>query len=397
MNSLHRPLEEFTQLHSATFRRLGSKAIDLSFPNPVGRRDDRAVNVLRRVTAELSADQLQYTPFGGLPTARRRVASALAGRVGVEFGHADVFLTPGATTALTVAFTAAFEPGDNVLIVAPCWMDYPIYLSTLGITWTIVPGTAGKRLDCAAVDSLWGTRTKAVIISQPNCPTGAVASQEELAELARVLRSHRSGGQPPPLLISDEVHRDQTWSGEFISPARVYDDTMIVYSFGKAWALQGQRTGYVAVSPRVARHPDILREISRALRSTGACAPTVVMQHVAAELAGHDPGQGSLAEDQAGARRALADAGVLLIDGQASVFVYARCPDNVDDWTFVQMAAEEGVLVMPSSVFYDTGHYRLALNVSGERLKEGIRRLIRAHERAFEQMRYRGEHVNKAC
>ena len=380
--SLLGPLEEFGELHASARRRHGRRLIDLSFPNPAQARDRRGIETLRQVAGRLDVGQLQYSPFGGLATARRRVAQALARQAGLRYRHSEVFLTPGATAALVVAFSAALSAGDEVLIAAPCWLDYPLYLDRLGITWQLVSLTAGGRLDCAALADRWGPRTRAVVISQPNCPTGTVATEAELRGLAGLLESRRNDPSRPPLLISDEAHKEQVWSGSFVSPACCYDNTISVSSFGKAWSLQGQRAGYIAVSPRAADRQSLLLRVERAVRATGTCAPTLVMQHVMAELCELTPDVSSLAADQVLVRDELGRAGVAAVAGQATAFVYVRCPGQVDDWAFARLAAREGVLVLPSAVFHHSGHYRLALNVSGERLCEGVRRVAAVHQRA---------------
>jgi aspartate aminotransferase len=342
-------------------------------------RDPRGHALIARVAAQLTPEQLQYSPFGGAVTARRKVASALTRRTGVDHGYQDVFLTPGATAALVTAFSATLGPGDEVLIITPGWMDYPLYLDRLGASWRLVPQRPGQ-LDPDAIARAWGPRTRALVISQPNCPTGAVYDQDQLIGLAAVLGGLARNGDVPPLLISDEAHRGQTWSGGCPSPAAVYEQTISVHSFGKAWSMQGQRTGYLALSSGLTAREELRASVLRALRVTGVCAPTVLMQHVVAELARLEPDVTALAADQARVRSMLAGAGADVVDARASAFVYVRCPSGVPAPAFARMAADHGVLVLPAELFHDHDHYRIALNVSGSELDDAVLRLIRIHQ-----------------
>jgi aspartate aminotransferase len=365
------PLERFAALHADAARRSATEVIDLSYPNYVVQRDPRGFDALRAALAGSSQTGLQYTPFGGRTIARRLVASALAKRIGVPFGFRDVALTPGATSALSVAFAALFRPGDEVLMVTPSWMDYPLYLEALGVTVVPVASGAAKRLDIDAIAGACGPRTAGLILSQPACPTGVLHGEAELRSLASVL--NQAGRRI--VLISDEVHRDQVWAdAPFVSPLRLHPDSVSVYSFGKAWSMQGQRTGYLALGTGL-REPATYRAVERALRAGGHCAPTALMQEFACRVAGLTPEAESLRADQERFRELLRAAGLEAVPGAGTAFVYARCPAGFDDWALADRLATHGLLAMPSSVFHESDHIRFALNVGSDRFDEIFRRL----------------------
>lgn len=375
---LAQPLERFARLHTATMRSAPG-LLDLSYPNPRVDRDTRAFGLLREVARRVPQRELQYTPFGGGTVVRRRIASALARRTGVPLGHRDIVLTPGATAALTVALAALFRPGDEIQVVTPCWMDYPLYLHRLGLRTRLIPSGPDKRIPVERVVAAAGPDTAGLIIGQPACPTGVVHSDAELEALSEALHAIAARTGRRPVLISDEVHRDQIWGdAEFISPMQVYPDTVSVYSFGKAWSLQGQRTGYLALGPRMRHHDEAVIHVERALRSTGICAPTALMQRLVLEIVDLEPDQGPLRRDQTLLRAELRRLGYRIVDGQATAFVYIRCPDGVDDWEFVTNLAGQRLLAMPSELFHEGRHIRLALNVGAERFGEIGRRLLAA-------------------
>lgn len=360
-------LQRFTRLHSDTLRGASVRPLhDLSFPNPSRCRDPRGVEALRQAARSMTDREFQYTPLGGAILPRRKVAESLRPIVGAEVAYRDVTLAPGGTAALCIAFETLFRPGDEVVVTAPCWMDYPDYLERFGVRTVLVPATADKRLDVDAIALAWNERTAGLVVTQPNCPTGVVEDDATLSALGERLRWLGERWGRVPLLVADEVHRDQAWSGAGCpSPLRHYADAVTVYSFGKAWGLQGQRTGYVAVHPQH-RHRDRLRaELEHTARRSGFCAPTALMQHVMARLARLTPDVSGLATDQREVREALRDCGVDVVAAEASVFVYVRAPSGWDDWSAVTALAEQGVLTMPSSIFHEPGHVRFALNEPG--------------------------------
>ncbi|MFB8033705.1 aminotransferase class I/II-fold pyridoxal phosphate-dependent enzyme [Streptomyces sp. NPDC056004] len=378
---LAEPLERFASLHAQALRHGGADLLDMSYPNPRVHRDPRAFGILRELLTSTSQDALQYTPMGGGTVARRRVASMLRRRFDIPYGYRDVLLTPGATAAINVALTALFRPGDEVLVITPCWMDYFLYLKRLGITAIVVPSTPDKRLDLQALIKAAGPRTAGVILGQPSCPTGVLHQADELKELAGALEVIAARSGLPPLLISDEVHRDQVWgSPAFTSPAQFYPDTLTVYSFGKAWSLQGQRLGYLAVGPDLRGHDDALVRSERAIRSTGVCAPTALLQLLIPRIVDLEPDGASLREDQLALRRVLVDTGYAPVEADATAFVYAPCPRGATDWEFVTALARHGLLAMPSSLFHEPGFFRMALNVGSSQFREVARRLSVTHQ-----------------
>ncbi|MFI6823494.1 aminotransferase class I/II-fold pyridoxal phosphate-dependent enzyme [Micromonospora sp. NPDC050187] len=372
---LARPLEDFATLHASALRR-SRDVIDLSYPNPRAARDGRALDLLRNLVGRVEQSQLQYSPFGGATIVRRRVAAALGRKIGLRLAYRDVLLTPGATAALTVAFAAFFRPDDEVLVITPSWMDYPLYLRRLGVRAVRVPTGDDKRLDVAAVAAACGPRTAGVVLSQPACPTGVVHDRHELAQLAEALVAAGERHGRLPLIVSDEVHRDQNWGDTpFTSPMRAYPETVSVYSFGKAWSLQGQRFGYLALAPSLSDHDRRVDAVERAARSTGVCAPTVLMQQLAAALVDLEPDTAPLRGDQLRLRRLLTELGHRPVPADGTAFVYLPCPNGVDDWEAVRRLAGEGLLAMPSSLFHEPNHFRLALNVGSDRFDEVLRRV----------------------
>jgi aspartate aminotransferase len=361
LDALLEPLERLDRLIASTFRRFGPKLVDLSYANPADGPAAEVLSVLRRVTGERAGLSLQYTPTAGRTATRRAVAAALAREYGLPFRSRDVIMTSGAMPALNAVFRALFGPDDEVIVLTPAWQDYPLYLRNLSIPISFVGLRADKRLDLDAIGRAIGHRTRGVLLSQPCCPTGVVYSQAEITRLSEMLRLAEQQFGAGIYLISDEVHRQMIWGADrFFSPLHRYDRSLSIYSFGKALSLQGQRIGYVAVSPQMPENEDVSRNLERCLRAMGFGHPTSLMQYAVCDLLDFKPPMEPLARRQACVRRALTECGYEVCDGGATFYVYVKSP-IADDFRFAELLAARGVLVVPGVLFHDPGYIRLSL------------------------------------
>jgi aspartate aminotransferase len=353
--------ERLDRLIAATFRRFGPRIVDLSYANPCDGPSEEVLSILARVTAESKGLSLQYTPIAGRTPPRRAVAAALTRQFGLPFDFRDIILTAGAMPALTIISRALFGPADEVIVLTPAWQDYPLYLRNLNIPIRLVPLRADKHLDLEAIHGALGPATRGVLFSQPCCPTGVVYSREELEALAAVLSGAEACFGAPVYLVSDEVHRDMLWGAHpFHSPLQSYARSVSIYSFGKAFALQGQRIGYIAVSPRMPDLDEVRTTIERCVRLMGFGHPTSIMQRAVSDLIDCEPAVAALARNQTAVRRALTAYGYDVCDGDATFYVYVKSPIE-DDFRFAERLASQGVLVVPSTLFHDPGYVRLSL------------------------------------
>lgn len=365
------PQERYEALRRQTQLRAGASLCDLAYANPYDAADPRVISAIRDALDESRALALQYTPYGGATIPRRLVAGQLSRMHRRRFHYRDVVLTPGAMSALNLVFRSlrtadapgAAEGADEVIVITPCWMDYPLYLAQLGLRAVMVPVDARTlHLDLAAIAAALTPRTRAVVLSQPANPTGVLYDREELRALAALLRSGRAA--EPPLLVSDECHRDIRYDGvPFCSPVEWYERTVVVHSFGKALGIQGQRIGYVAVSPEMKHGRAYAALLTQLCRAMGFCTPTALMQVALPRLLDL-----RLDLTRATARRervvaGLRAAGYEFVAPDATFFVYPRAPGG-DDFAFAERLAARGVLVLPSSVFHHPGHFRLSLTAS---------------------------------
>ncbi len=191
------------QVHGA------ANVADMTLGNPVAPPPEALLRALEEVVRNPPAGLHRYTPNAGHPEVRERVAAHLDGRgimPGTRRGH--VVLTAGASAASNVLLRAVLDPGDEVVMLAPHFPDYPAHVLNHGGVPVTVPTGHDFLPDCGVIERALGARTRVVILNHPNNPTGRQYPEQLLRELASLLRaaSRRSGR--PIYLLSDEPYRE---------------------------------------------------------------------------------------------------------------------------------------------------------------------------------------------
>ena len=224
-----------------------------------------------------------YTPANGLPACREAVAASLTRRFSAEMGGRDVaaagdlYITCGAAASLTITLHAVTNPGDEVIVIAPYFPEYRVWIETCGCTCVeVMADPATFQIDAEAVAAAITERTAAVIIDSPNNPVGTVYTRETLQALAGALARRGEELGHPIYLISDEPYREITYGAEVPWVPAIYDRTIVCYSYSKSLSLPGERIGWVLVPPANPEHDRLIPTVAGAGRTLGfVCAPAI--------------------------------------------------------------------------------------------------------------------------
>jgi aspartate aminotransferase len=269
-----------------------------------------------------------------------------------------------------------------VVVLTPCWLDYPLYLNNLGISIRFVALSEDKHFDFTRIRQSLSEKTRGILFSHPCCPTGVLYPKEEIDRLSVLMGEAEKKFNTSIYLISDEVHRHIVWSGDpFYSPLLSYPRAISIYSFGKALFLQGQRIGYVAVSPQMPENRKIREQLERCVRMMGFCTPTNLMQRAICRLLDYQPRLDLIAKRQETIRTELEKYGYEVCRGEATFFVYVKSPIP-DDFGFAESLASRGVLVTPSTLFHEQGYFR----ISATARPESIIRALPVFEKVLEKV-----------
>jgi aspartate aminotransferase/aminotransferase len=314
----------------------------------------------------------RYAPSGGLRSTREAIAAAITA-TGTTVTWEHVVVTVGAVGALISAVRAVVDPGDEVLVPDPGW---PNYLSLVQVSGArprryALDARHGFAPTREALEAAVTPRTRAVFINTPGNPTGAVFSEETIAEVLAFARDHDL------YVISDEVYGKIVYDRPFVSAwGRGEDDRVIVAdSVSKTYSMTGWRLGWALAEPALAA---LIAKLQEAYIS---CAPTISQIAVEAALAGDQSCVGQFRETYRGnlaiAVQELERQGIACgrSAGTFYLWVDVGCEDS---WAFAdRLLDERRVAVAPGEAFgaQGKGHVRLSLASLEDQVRRGARAL----------------------
>jgi len=351
----------------------GEEAVfDFSLGNPHLPPPDGFVDRLREIVNGPQDLIHRYMPNAGWPQVREKIAADLRRRDGMEWKGSDVIMTVGAGGALNIFLKTVLNPGDEVVILSPYFVEYLFYIKNHGGKVVDCPTREDFSPDPEALLACVTERTRAVIINSPNNPTGRVYSADEIEEFARALEKASAVTGQPIYLVSDEPYRKVTYDGVTCPEIQShYSHTIVITSHSKDLGLAGDRIGYLAVSPQIPQREELVAGASFANRTLGFVnAPSLLQLAVAdcQEIAVD-------CQEYAENRRLLIDhfesIGFEFVRPDGAFFLFPKTL-GMDDVEFVREALKEKILVVPGSGFGRPGHFRLSYAVPQRQIKGSL-------------------------
>jgi aspartate aminotransferase len=339
-----------------------SSVFDFSLGNPSLDPPQAFSDALRRVVALEAKEKHGYPPNAGCSETREVVAGYLRREHGAAFTQDEILMTCGAGGALNVVLKALLNPGEEVIILAPYFVEYLFYTENHGGVAKIVPTRGDFSPDLGAIDSAISPLTKAIIINSPNNPTGRVYDSKTVVALGNLLkeRSRKHGRQI--YLLSDEPYGKILFDGIRLPSAfQAYDETVVVTSYSKDLSIPGERIGFIAIHPGSTHRSDLVEACIFCNRTLGFVNAPVLMQRVVAELQGVSVDVESYQRKRDLLCEILSQAGYRFVKPQGAFYVFPQTP--VDDVLFVNELMERRILAVPGSGFGAPGHFRLAFCV----------------------------------
>lgn len=314
---------------------------------------------------ELPPAQLHgYTPAPGLPVAREAVAASLNRRFGTSYAAGDVYLTCGAAASLSISFNAVVNPGDEVIVIAPYFPEYRVWIETAGATCVEVMADASTfQIDVAAVASAVNERTKAVVINSPNNPVGSVYAEQNLRDLSAALAAAEERLGTQIYLVADEPYREITYGADVPWVPSIYDRTIVCYSYSKSLSLPGERIGWVLVPNTNPDHDRLVLAIAGAGRKLGfVCAPAL-FQRVVIDCIDEPSNVEAYAENRRALTEGLSALGYEFIEPQGAFYLWVKALEP-DASAFFERAKSFELLPVPSDSFGCPGWVRVGYCVS---------------------------------
>ncbi|MCH5586502.1 aminotransferase class I/II-fold pyridoxal phosphate-dependent enzyme [Shimazuella sp. AN120528] len=341
-------------------------------------------HIRKTVTDSLEHGPTSYTSNQGLPELLSAVSEYLRKRFDLSYHpETEIITTFGGSEAIDLALRALICPGDEVMVVEPSYVSYePCVVLAGGIPVPVAThAKEGFKLRVEDLERCVTPKTKALIISFPNNPTGAIMTAEDYTPIVEFVKKHEL------IVISDEIYAELTYKNKnHVSIASfdgMKDHTILINGFSKSFAMTGWRIGFIAA-------PEILwRGMLKIHQYTALCAPR--MSQIAALEALQNGLQECLNMKQQYDRRrrfvvhSLSEMGLTCMEPEGAFYVFPSITSTgLDAESFAeQLLLEEGVAVVPGGVFGPSGteHIRCSYATSLERLDEAMKRMKRFVEK----------------
>ena len=351
------------------------KVFDFSLGNPSVPAPASVQESIERSLAEVPAAQLHgYTPAPGLPETRTAVANSLNRRFGTAYAAENVFMTVGAAASVSCALHAVVNPGDEVIVIAPYFPEYKVWIENAGATCVeAMAKDTTFRVSVGNVMKAITPKTAAIIIDSPNNPTGAVYSRENLERLANILRKENEKRDPdnPIYLISDEPYRELVYDKEVPWVPGLYEHTIVCYSYSKSLSLPGERVGWVLVPNTMAGWERVMAAVAGAARCLGfVCAPAL-FQRVVTDCVDEPADVEAYRRNRYELTGALGEYGYTFVEPDGAFYLWVKALEP-DAEAFCERAKQFELLPVPSDSFGVKGWFRIGYCVSYETIVNSL-------------------------
>lgn len=350
----------------------GKPVYDFSIGNPDLEPPAEFKQILKDLLMSDEKGTHRYMSNVGYVETRQAVADSLAEDHDLPFEADNIVMTVGAGGAINVALKALLDIGEEVLAVAPYFVEYKFYTENHGGVFATAMAAADFNLDVSAIEEKITDKTRVLIITNPNNPTGVLYPQETLNELGDMLRRKSEGRERPIFLIDDAPYRKLIYDvPKCTSAFKAYEYTLMGTSHSKDLGLPGERIGFLAISPQMTNWRKVAGAAAFTNRTLGFVNAPALMQRVAGALQ-------KVTIDLDWYRRkrdllynSLTEMGYEMPYPGGAFYIFPKAPGG-DDIAFINKLKKLRVLVVPGSGFGTPGYFRISYCVNDDRIKGAL-------------------------
>jgi aspartate aminotransferase len=358
------------------------KVFDYSLGNPDIEPPPAFHQVFFKLAQEDKKGSHGYMPNAGYPDVRDALALKASKEHQVSIDGSHIVMAVGAAGGLNTVIKTICNPGDEIIVIRPFFMEYRAYAANHGARLVEIDALPDFNPDIDAIGAALSPQTAAVLINSPNNPTGKVYPASAIAALAALLSKHGEKSGRLPFLVSDEPYREIAYNVEVPPVLSAYRESIVVNSYSKSLSLPGERIGYIAVGPDVADKADLLNGLIYATRILGYVNAPALMQRIVAQLTEAAVDVGIYARRRDAFTAILDAAGIEYAKPEGAFYLFCKVPprrsgEAGDDAAFVNHLKQHLILGVPGSGFGKPGWLRFAYCVD--------EKIIRASADAFKK------------
>lgn len=347
---------------------------DFSLGNPSVPAPDCVRQAIIELVNEENPTTLHgYMSNAGFEDVRQTIAESLNRRFGTAFQGKNLIMTVGAASGLNVILKTVLNPGDEVIVFAPYFLEYGAYVRNYdGVLVEISPNTETFQPNLTELEEKITSKTKAVIVNTPHNPTGVVYSEETIQKLSAILEKKQKEFGSVIYLISDEPYRELVYDGnqeDFLT--KYYRNTIVGYSFSKSLSLPGERIGYVVVPDEVENADQVIDGIVVSNRTLGFVNAPSLLQKAVAKCLDEKTNLVFYDENRKMLYEGLQKLGFHCIKPEGAFYMWVKSPET-DEEKFVAAGKKYNIIMVKGSAFGCAGYVRLAYCVSHETVKNAL-------------------------
>lgn len=352
-------------------KRLGEENVfDLSLGNPVMEPPPEFNKELVRLLNNPTPGMHRYMENAGYVETRTAVATRLSRETGIEFKASHIVMTCGAAGGLNVVLKTILNPGDEVIVFAPYFVEFRNYVDNHGGVTRVLPTDEHFLPNLDALDAAISPKTKGVIINSPNNPTGVVYSEKLMHDIGELLHQKEAQYGMQIFLINDEAYRNILYDGlEYVPVFHYYRNSIAIISHSKALSIPGERIGYVAIHPECSNQQEVVSGFVFCNRVLGYVNAPALMQNVLRKLQGVTVSIAEYQRKRDFLYRNLVEMGYSVAKPGGAFYFFPQSPGE-DDVAFVNELLQLNVLVVPGRGFHGPGYFRVSYCVD-DRTVEG--------------------------
>jgi aspartate aminotransferase len=345
--------EKMKKIHGA------KNILDFTLGNPITEPPEGLKEELVKIIESETKGMHRYMTNSGYEFVRHEIADYCRENTKLPFSKDNIIMTVGAAGGLNVVFKALLDPGNEVIVPNPYFVEFMFYIGNHGGVMKPVDTKNDFHLDIGKIEKAINKKTKAVLINSPNNPTGVVYTEEELKELAAVLRKKRKKGQRI-FLVADEAYKKLIYNGTVLPDVfNIYEDTIVVTCHSKDLGLAGERIGYIAASPNIKNIGPLMDAMIFSNRILGFINAPALMQRVVGKFQDANIDMMEYQRRRDLIYDILIESGFEVIKPLGAFYIFPKSP-MPDDIQFVRELQKHHILGVPGIGFGRSGYFRLA-------------------------------------
>ena len=347
------------------------KVFDFTLGNPTIEPPPELKEELKRLADSPIPGMHRYMNNAGYEDTRAAVAEVIAENCNQPINAAHIVMSCGAGAAMNITLKTILNPGDEVIILTPFFVEYKFYIDNQGGVPVTVPTTENFQPDLDAIESAITSKTRAIIINSPNNPTGVIYPKSTLIKLGELVKRKEQQLDRSLTVISDEPYARISFEDPVTNIFDCIANSVIVTSHSKDLALPGERIGYLAANPAMPEVDLFMQGAIFCNRVLGFVNAPALMQRLVTTLQRCSVDIEEYRRKRDRIYNHLTALGFKMVKPGGGFYLFPQSPLE-DEMEFIRIAQKYLILLVPGTGFGAPGYFRIAYCVDDEMIERSL-------------------------